>query len=131
MMPDELEIGPVGKKGTGLSKLPPLVYDGIWPVETLVPGFIEAHGGIQFGSPCLIGTRLPTYATWVWYYLDDPKGLTEEGLTREQVIALCAFQAGVEWWQSRNRRKRFQEETTKAIQTEMAKEEQDGPDKRT
>lgn len=80
-------------------------------VVTLVPGFIEAHSGVQGGAPCLVGTRVPAYVGmgWVLEYLleNDSKGLASNHLTREQAIALAAFDAGVEWQTKRARRKRF------------------------
>lgn len=85
---------------------------GDWVAVTLVPGFIEAHSGIQSGSPVLMGTRLPAYVGmgWVLEYLlreDGGKGLRGNGLTREKAIALAAFDAGVEWQRNRGRRQRF------------------------
>ena len=66
------------------------------PVEVLLPGFTVATANIQAGEPCLIGTRIPTYVGmgWVWESLDSPKLRRLEGLTREQIIALAAFDAG-------------------------------------
>ncbi len=81
-------------------------------VDVLLPGFIEASSGVQFGAPCLKDTRLPTYVGlgWVWDTLDDRHGRRVEGLIREQIIALAAFDAGVEWQRSRKRRKRMDDE---------------------
>ena len=78
--------------------------------EVLLPGFIEANSGRQFGEPCLIGTGIPFSATWVWEYLDRPEGVPA---TREQIIALAAFEAGYEWHRSRKRRRKMDEEVTK------------------
>ena len=103
-------------------KLPPLKYDGVWAVDELVPGFIEAHAGIQVGCPCLIGTRLPTYAKWVWHDLDDPVSRKRERLTREQIIALYCFEAGVEWQRSRLRRQRMDEAVNKGWENYRGKE---------
>ena len=71
--------------------------------DVLVPGFIVASSGVQFGDPCLMGTRIPYDATWVWEFLDRPADCAP-GITREQIIALAAFHAGVEWRRSRKRR---------------------------
>jgi len=78
------------------------------PVEVLLPGFIVATANIQAGEPCLIGTRIPAYVGlgWVWESLDDPQS---EHLTREQIIALAAFEAGYEWHRSRKRRAAWEE----------------------
>lgn len=81
-------------------------------VEELVPGFIEANSGMQFGAPCLIGTRITYDSGWLWEGLDRPS-LRPEGVTREQIIALAAFHAGYEWHRSRKRRKKMDEEVTK------------------
>lgn len=77
-------------------------------VDVLLPGFIEANSGIQFGEPCLIGTRIPFSVGlgWVWEELEDPY---DKRLTREDVIALAAFQAGYEWHRSRKRRKKMED----------------------
>ena len=82
--------------------------DGKWLVDVLLPGFIVADSARQFGAPTLVGTRIPTYVGlgWVWEVLDRAE---EENLTREQIIALAAFEAGVEWQRSRKRRKRMAE----------------------
>lgn len=86
--------------------------------DVLLPGFITASSGVQFGEPCLTGTRVPWYCGlgWVWEYLDKPKRRKELGietvngkpyLTRERIIALAAFHAGYEWHKSRTRRKKM------------------------
>ncbi len=101
-------------------------------VDVLVPGFIEAHSGYQFGSPCLKGTRIPYYVGlgWVWEELDAPEGCSSEGLTRENIIALASFHAGVEWQRSRKRRKRMTEEVAKLWErvAAEAKAEKEPPD---
>jgi uncharacterized protein (DUF433 family) len=86
--------------------------EGRYYVEVLLPGFIEASSGMQFGVPCLIGTRIPHYVGqgWVWESLDAPR---YEGLTREKIIALAAFDAGYEWHKSRKRREKMGEEVAK------------------
>jgi uncharacterized protein (DUF433 family) len=73
------------------------------PVEVLLPGFIIATANIQAGVPCLIGTRIPFSVGlgWVWDSLESPY---LEDLTREQIIALAAFDAGYEWQRRRKRR---------------------------
>lgn len=75
-------------------------------VDVLVPGFIEASNHIQFGAPCLKSTRIPYYVglDWVWECLDRPRWRRDNQLTREQIIALAAFDAGVDWQRSRKRR---------------------------
>ena len=80
-------------------------------VDVLLPGFIEADSGIKFGAPCLIGTGIPHYVGlgWVWESLENP---ANEELTREQIIALGAFQAGYEWHRSRKRRKKMDDAVT-------------------
>ena len=81
-------------------------------IDELLPGFIEANSGMQFGEPCLIGTRIPFSVGlgWVWESLDSPEGVPA---TREQIIALAAFCAGYNWHRSRKRRKKMDEEGTK------------------
>ena len=76
-------------------------------VDVLVPGFIEASSGVQFGEPCLKGTRFPFSIGlgWLWEYLDKPDELKEMRLTRDQVIVLAGFHAGFEWHRGRKRRK--------------------------
>ena len=78
------------------------------PVEVLLPGFIVATANIEAGVPCLVGTRIPVFVGmgWVWDSLDDPGS---EDLTREQIIALAAFQAGYEWHRGRKRRAAWEE----------------------
>ncbi|KKM88470.1 hypothetical protein LCGC14_1258470 [marine sediment metagenome] len=80
-------------------------------IDVLLPGFIEANNAIQFGTPCLTGTRIPydVGLAWVWEMLDD-KRCQGWGLTRERIIALAAFHAGVEWQRSRKRRARMKDE---------------------
>lgn len=76
-------------------------------IEVLLPGFIEAQANVQAGVPCLVGTRIPFYVGmgWVWESLDRPR---QEHLTREQIIALAAFDAGFEWHRSRKRQADWQ-----------------------
>lgn len=76
-------------------------------VDVLLPGFIEADSHIQFGAPCLVGTRVPFYVGlgWVAELIDNSKGLKANRITREQAIALAAFHAGFNWHKQRNRRK--------------------------
>lgn len=80
--------------------------DGVWLVDTILPGFIEAHSGRQFGEPTVINDRYPCSAGWAWEYLDDPE---KASMTREQIIAACAFEAGRDWQRSRKRRQRIQQ----------------------
>jgi hypothetical protein len=97
-------------------KLPPLEErDGHnsepYYVDVLVPGYVEASAAHQFGYPTIPGTRLPTYATWIWEYLEKPEemGYADGVITRERIIAAYAFEQGVEWQRSRKRRKRMDE----------------------
>lgn len=85
--------------------------DGDWLVDVLLPGFIEAHSARQFGSPCIAQSRVPAYIGlgWVWECVERPQMLDAERFSREQAIALAAFQAGVDWQRSRKRRKRIGE----------------------
>ena len=99
-----------------------------YEVDVLLPGFIEANSGIKFGAPCLIGTGIPHYVGlgWVWESLDDAHCRRLEGLTRENIIALAAFEAGYEWHRSRKRRKKMDEAVTELwdrIGEEMALKE--------
>ena len=78
--------------------LPPLrlevLEDREYWVDDLFPVLIVALSGIQAGCPTLKGTRLPTYATWIWHELGNAE--TEIiPYTREQIIAVSAFEAGV------------------------------------
>ena len=96
-------------------KLPDLEFrkgdDGIeWAVDVLVPGLIEASAAHRFGDTCIAGSRMPTWATWIWEMKDDPDALAEHHLTRDAVIAAFAFNAGQEWQKSRTRRKRMDQE---------------------
>ncbi len=97
-----------------MGRLPPLEYreteDRIgYAVDVLVPGFVEASAAHQAGYPIVPGTRLPTYATWIWEYVDRPDDMGYEPgfMTREKIIAAYAFEAGVEWQRSRSRRRRM------------------------
>ena len=80
-------------------------------VDVLLPGFIEANSARQFGEPCLVGTRIPFSVAlgWVWDSLDSPEDVPA---TREQIIALAAFNAGYNWHRSRKRRKKMDDEVT-------------------
>jgi hypothetical protein len=99
-----------------MTALPPLEeregYSGQpFYVDVLVPGFVEASCAHQFGYPTMPGTRLPTYAQWMWEYLDKPEemGYPEGFMTREKIIAAYAFEQGIQWQRSRKRRKRMEE----------------------
>ncbi len=81
-------------------------YDGGF-VDVLVPGLIVADPRRRFGSPCLIGTRMPAGLYWLWELRDSPQRLKDEGFTREEVVALYSFGQGMEWQRSRSRRKRM------------------------
>lgn len=94
-----------------MTEMPPLreeEFQGIkYLVDDLVPGWIVAHSGIQFGVPTLKGTRFPTSSTWCF---DDP---STYGWTTEQAFAARCFEAGVQWQRSRERRKRMSEVVAK------------------
>lgn len=72
--------------------------------EELVAGLIVADAEVQWGEPCIVGTRIPFCATWVGEYLDKPQMLEELRITRDMALALIAFEAGYEWHRQRKRR---------------------------
>jgi len=88
--------------------------DGKWLVDTILPGLLEAHAGLQFGAPCLVGTRTPTYVGlgWVWECYGNAHVAKVEGLSQIDVVALAAFDAGVQWQRSRKRRQRMKDAVT-------------------
>ena len=98
---------------TKLSETPEFEY-----VDVLLPGFIEASNHIQWGEPCLKGTRIPYHVGlgWVWESLNSKRDRKLEGLTRENIIALAAFHAGYEWHKSRKRRQTMVEATRRLWQ---------------
>ena len=98
-------LPPLETRDDGKGDSPP------YAVDVLVPGLVEASAAHQFGYPTMPGTRLPTYAIWMWEYLDKPGDMGYEigFMTREKIIAAYAFEAGVQWQRSRKRRKRMGE----------------------
>ena len=98
-------------------------------IDVLLPGFIEASSGIQWGEPCLTGTRIPYYVGlgWVWETLNSKRYRKMEGLTRERIIALAAFDAGVDWQRSRKRRAKMREEVEKLYQQPAVAARSDRP----
>ena len=94
--------------------------------DVLLPGFIEASSQIQFGEPCLKGTRIPYYVGlgWVWDALNSKQDRTLEGLARENIIALAAFHAGYKWHQQRTRRKKMVE-ATRRLWEQIARESEE------
>ena len=83
--------------------------DGKWLVVTLVPGFIEAHSGVQFGTPTPISTRIttPTGAgAWInkeW----DAYGSKKNPFTEQQALVCYAFEVGREYQRNRKLRKKI------------------------
>ena len=87
--------------------------NGKWLVVTLVPGFIEAHSGVQFGTPTPINTRITTpTASGAWFHKEwDCYGSPEQPLTEEQCLVCYAFEAGREYQRNRKLRKRLSDAT--------------------
>ena len=77
------------------------VKNRIYKIDTIMPDWIEAHSGICFGEPTLIGHRLRCSP----HYLEDP---ADYSIRREQALVLAAFCYGVEWQRSRKRRARME-----------------------
>ncbi len=82
-------------------------HDGDWLVVEFIPSFIEAATNIQFGSPTIVGTRIPTYtAAGAWWNKEwDAYG----SLTELQAFACACFEAGIEYHRNRKLRKRIDE----------------------
>jgi len=70
----------------------------------LVPGLIRVSPWHKFGAPTLVGTGLPYTIGRI--ALEDPENWE---ISREQAVALAAFQAGVEWQRSHKLRKQVTE----------------------
>lgn len=100
--------------------------------DVLLPGFIEASSGVQFGEPCLKGTRIPFYVGlgWVWQALDSKQDRALERLTRENIIALAAFHAGFNWHKDRKRRKTMTDAVRELWEGIAAEADQEPQEKR-
>ncbi len=78
--------------------------DGKWLTIILVPDFIEAHSGRQFGEPTMKQTRVTTRAGANAY---DCEEWEDYKLTKEQALVAYAFEAGREYQHNRKLRKRI------------------------
>ena len=88
--------------------------DGKWLIIELVPDFIEAHSGIQFGSPTVVGSRIHTEVAAGAYEHDGEQGWggmrhNYPNLTKQRGFAALCFEAGREYQRNRKLRKRIKE----------------------
>ena len=80
--------------------------DREWLVITLVPGFIEVHTGVQFGTPTPIKTRVTTLAaSGAW----ENQAFEDYEITEEMALVCRAFEVGREYQRNRKLRKRIDE----------------------
>ena len=90
-------------------------YEGKWLVVELVPDFIEAHSGRQFGSPTVKGTRIHTEVAAGAYINNECR---DYKLKKANAFAALCFEAGREYQRSRALRKRINEAVTQGWQKE-------------
>ena len=82
-------------------------HDGDWLVIEILPGFLEAHAGRNFGKPTIVGHRLYAELGLAQSVYEDEED--HPGPSKEQRLALYAFSLGVAWQRSRKLRERMEQ----------------------